>query len=150
MKKRLSEFTEKECIHIDNENDWKRIVSRDNPCYHDWHTYKKNTCFRPFVDRFSDLEWSKNNNFTIYQPSDVIIEDEFINGEEYEFSDDCKKWVEELFYIGKTRKGRYLSENENGTISNWKYIRKPQTEKTKAIETIKELANKHNIKLSEL
>ena len=149
MKKRLSEFTEKECIHIDNENDWKRIVKEDSDFYNSFYKIEK-ICYYPKTDEFSSLDYAQKNNFTIYQPSDVILEDEYSYLEEVEVSDKGIKWIIRK-YLCKEPDGCFLAWNDNLKISDsYKFIRKPQTEKTKAIESIKELAKQHNIKLSEL
>jgi hypothetical protein len=82
--------------------------------------------------------------------SEIEVDDEFVNGEEVEGSENKVFWTQYLYFIGKKRDGIYLVENSYGHVHYFTYIRKPQTERDKAIQTIKELKEKFNIKNEEV
>lgn len=74
---------------------------------------------------------------------------EFEHLEEIEVSDDNKKF-EKLKFIGLTSLGLYVVEDYNYCIETVKHARKIKHERNKAIESIKELINKFDIKKEEL
>jgi hypothetical protein len=82
--------------------------------------------------------------------SEIEVDDEFVNGEEVEGSKNKVLWTQYLYFIGKKRDGVYLVENSYGHVHCFTHIRKPQTERDKAIQTIKELKEKFNIKNEEV
>jgi hypothetical protein len=73
-----------------------------------------------------------------------------VNGEYYEFSDDGIDWSEPLFYVGKDKDGKFVCHSKRAYFTTFHHIRKPQTERDKAIQTIKELKDKFNIKNEEV
>jgi hypothetical protein len=116
---------------------------------------KKGTNYK-FCYRISD-GWSSEDDYiqqgyTILPATD-FLEEEFIYGQEYEFSNDddfqsfCKRQ-----YIAKSPCREYfISWNFNEKLPSWfKYCRKINTERTEAITTAKELINKFDIKQEEL
>jgi hypothetical protein len=83
--------------------------------------------------------------------SEIEVDEEFVNGEYYEFSDNGNEWIGPFFYIGKTKDGFFACQSENVFISKFNHIRKsPPTERDKAIKAIKELKDKFNIKNEEI
>jgi hypothetical protein len=82
--------------------------------------------------------------------SEIEVDDEFVNGEYYEFSDDGIHWTKPIFYVGKSVRKRFVCQNKSGHLILYSLIRKPQTERAKAIQTIKELKEKFNIKNEEV
>jgi hypothetical protein len=82
--------------------------------------------------------------------SEIEVDDEFVNGEYYEFSDDGIDWSEPLFYVGKDKDGKFVCHSKRAYFTTFDNIRKPQTERDKAIQTIKELKDKFNIKNEEV
>jgi hypothetical protein len=104
-------------------------------------------------DAYSSIDgFLKSKNYTILPATD-FLEEEFIYGQEYEFSNDddfqsfCKRQ-----YIAKSPCREYfISWNFNEKLPSWfKYCRKINTERTEAITTAKELINKFDIKQEEL
>ena len=120
-----------------------------------WDRYKQSTCYDFNKGQFMDLQYYTEEDYTILPATD-FLEEEFIYGQEYEFSD-C-----EDFKI--TRIALYGCENpinkdcykyvvflkEGGTPFTFKYCRKINTERTEAITTAKELITKFYIKKDEL
>ena len=82
--------------------------------------------------------------------SEIEVDDEFVNGEEVEGSHDGIHWSVPLFYVGKGVKGNFICQQNDGFTLAFNHIRKPQTERDKAIQTIKELKEKFNIKNEEV
>jgi hypothetical protein len=82
--------------------------------------------------------------------SEIEVDDEFVNGEEVEGSHDGIHWSVPLFYVGKGVKGNFICQQNDGFTLAFNHIRKPQTERDKAIQTIKELKDKFNIKNEEV
>ena len=93
---------------------------------------------------------SDNPKFGYINISEIEVDDEFVNGEEVEVSDNGDEWIAPFFYIGKARNGTFVCQAHNEFISKFPYIRKTQTERDKAIQTIKELKEKFNIKNEEV
>jgi hypothetical protein len=83
--------------------------------------------------------------------SEIEVDDEFVNGEEVEGSDDGIHWTDSHYYIGKSKDSRFACQDKIGFIFTFDHIRKsPPTERAKAIQTIKELKEKFNIKNEEV
>ena len=82
--------------------------------------------------------------------SEIEVDDEFVNGEEVECSHDGIHWSVPFFYVGKGVKGNFICQQNDGFTLAFTHIRKPQTERDKAIQTIKELKEKFNIKNEEV
>jgi hypothetical protein len=83
--------------------------------------------------------------------SEIEVDYEFVNGEEVEGSDDGIHWTDSHYYIGKSKDSRFACQDKIGFIFTFDHIRKsPPTERAKAIQTIKELKDKFNIKNEEV
>jgi hypothetical protein len=93
---------------------------------------------------------SDNPKFGYINISEIEVDEDFVNGEEVEVSHNGNDWIGTFFYIGKKKKGEFVCEDEFSYVTLWVYIRKPQTERDKAIQTIKELKEKFNIKNEEV
>ena len=93
---------------------------------------------------------SDNPKFGYINISEIEVDDEFVNGEEVEGSDDGIHWTDSHYYIGKSKDSRFACQDKIGFIFTFNHIRKPQTERDKAIQTIKELKDKFNIKNEEV
>lgn len=118
-----------------------------------WHDDKSNTCY--FIDdrtigEFGSIDWAKNNNYTILPATD-FLEEEFIYGQEYEFSNDNEFFAERQ-YIAKSPCGKYfITWNPKRKATSWfSYARKINTERNEAITTIKELVSKFSINQNEV
>ena len=92
---------------------------------------------------------SDNPKFGYINISEIEVDEDFVNGEEVECSHDGIHWTSPRYYIGKSKDNRFVCHVE-GSIYPFTYIRKPQTERAKAIQTIKELKEKFNIKNEEV
>jgi hypothetical protein len=98
-------------------------------------------------------DWSSNNPYPNHiNISEIEVDDEFVNGEEVEcYFENGKKWDGKWFFIGKKRDGDIVVEQDiTGQVCHGAVIRKPQTERDKAIQTMKELKEKFNIKNEEV
>jgi hypothetical protein len=82
--------------------------------------------------------------------SEIEVDDEFVNGEEVECSHDGIHWSVPFFYVGKSKDNRFVCHVGGEFLASFHLIRKPQTEREKAIQTIKELKDKFNIKNEEV
>ena len=97
----------------------------------------------------SEKRWLSRNNYTILPATD-FLEEEFIYGKEYEFSDTKTNWVKRLF-MAKTPCGKFIAYNEDSeTAVSYIYARKINTERNEAITTIKELVSKFSINQNEV
>ena len=89
------------------------------------------------------------DNYTILPATD-FLEDEFIYGQDYEFSNDNKKWHKKI-YLCNTPNNRFIAWNKDNELhATWNYARKINTERTEAITTIKELVSKFSINQNEV
>jgi hypothetical protein len=156
--KKLKDFEgQKIAIHFPTYELWlrrKEINPNDDCEDFLWDVYENNTCY--FINyiggSYEDLGFAEEGNYTILPATD-FLEEEFIYGQEYEFSNDddfqsfCKRQ-----YIAKSPCREYfISWNFNEKLPSWfKYCRKINTERTEAITTAKELINKFDIKQEEL
>ena len=156
MKKIEDYKGQKIAIHFPTYELWlrrKEINPSDLLLDDDWNKkYKENTCY--FVDltksgNYDSFNYAKSISYTILPATD-FLEDEFIYGQEYEFSNDNKEWYEHIF-LCKTPNNRLVAwSNEYEIVLSWKYCRKINTERTEAISTIKELVSKHSINQNEV
>ena len=95
------------------------------------------------------LTYVRNRNYTILPATD-FLEEEFIYGKEYEFSDFKNFKIKQpgtLIY--KSKDNRFVSWN-GGCAITYSYCRKINTERTEAITTIKELVSKFSINQNEV
>lgn len=160
--KKLKDFEGKKiAIHFPTYELWLRreeINPSDNCKDGFWSVYNEKTCYF-LEDReggsYGNLGLAEDGNHTILPATD-FLEEEFIYGQDYEFSDS------EDFKI--TRIALYGCENpinkdgykyvvflkEGGALFTFKYARKINTERTESITTAKELIAKFDIKQEEL
>jgi len=159
MKNPFENFTENECIHCQTDAEAKAITELNpkNNCgyklsQHGYNYYFPKKSYGSGV--WKNLKYINDNNSTTH-PASKFLTPTFEYLEEVEVSDNNVDWEVWLF-------GCFFPETDNhekkvvafhktslGT-NNWKHIRKLNTERTKAIETIKDLADKFDIKLNEI
>jgi hypothetical protein len=96
------------------------------------------------------FEHDGNPKLAYINISEIEVDDEFVNGEEVECSHDGIHWSVPFFYVGKSKDNRFVCHVGEGILASFHLIRKPQTERDKAIQTIKELKEKFNIKNEEV
>jgi len=114
-----------------------------------WSNYKENTCYYFNDGEFSDIDFYKQKGYTILPASDFLEED-FVYGQEYEFSMDNKIWHKRQF-LCKTPNNRFVAWNADNEIHKiWIYARKINTERNEDIAKIKELVAKHSINQNEI
>lgn len=157
--KKLEDYKgQKIAIHFPTYELWlrRREINPSDTCKENhWNANKKNTIYYPFDDKekgeWSDLDYAERNGYTILPATD-FLEDEFIYGQEYEFSsDEDFEYKKVRQFIGKTPCGKFVSYNESTkTTTVWEYARKINTERTEAITTIKELVSKFSINQNEV
>ena len=153
--KKLEDYKgQKIAIHFPTYELWLRrreINPSDDLKDEQWNINKEHTCY--FVDfnkagERGCIDWAKQNLYTILPATD-FLEEEFVYGQEYEFSNDNKKWHKKI-YLCKTPNNRFIAWNkDNELYATWDYARKINTERTEAINTIKELVSKFSINQNE-
>lgn len=158
--KKLKDFKgQKIAIHFPTYELWlrrKEINPSDELEDENW-IYKEETCY--FVDfdkggEYDYIGWAKINNYTILPATD-FLEEEFIYGQEYEFSDSKNFKNSEILIFGcknpiKNNHYKYFAFDKDGDVTYYKYARKINTERTEAITTAKELIAKFDIKQDEI
>lgn len=83
-------------------------------------------------------------------PSTDFLKEEFIYGQEHEFSNNEEIWFKRIF-LCKTPSNVFISWNkDNETHGFWNYARKINTDRNEAITTIKELVSKFSINQNEV
>jgi predicted nucleic acid-binding protein len=104
------------------------------------------------LDNDLDCSYLENPHLHHINISEIEVDEDFVNGEEVEcYFENGKKWGGKWFLIGKKRDGDFVVEQDvTGQLCHGVVIRKPQTERDKAIQTIKELKEKFNIKNEEV
>jgi hypothetical protein len=112
----------------------------DTDAFGDAKYYYKNGV-KTWTSGYTDLP-----NIKITQITDS---EHFENGEEVEVSDERIEW-QNMYYIGKSKDGLIVVESKDGAFTTWNFVRKLNPERTKAIETIKELREKFNVKSDEI
>lgn len=157
--KKLSDYKgQKIAIHFPTYELWlrrKEINSSDELEDKNWFTEQSETCCSPNnrngKGQFCYKDWYIEQGYTILAATD-FLEDEFIYGQEYEFSDDEEFRLRfTRHYIAKTPCGKFIGyDKEEEVAISWKYCRKINTERTEAITTAKELITKFDIKQAEL
>ena len=110
-------------------------------------------CYR-ISDGYSYEDFYINQGCTIIPATD-FLEEEFVYGQEYEFSDDEEFRNSEILIFGCEnpidKSGyKYIAFTKNGFPYNFKHARKINTERTEAITTIKELVSKFSINQNEV
>jgi len=155
--KKLEDYKgQKIAIHFPTYELWSRrreINPSDELEDKNWFTEQSETCCSP-NDRngkgqycYKDLYIKQG--YTILPATD-FLEEEFIYGQEYEFSEDNEEWHKRI-YLCKTPNNRFIAWNkDNELYATWKYARKINTERNEAVATAKELIVNHNIKQDEL
>ena len=118
-----------------------------------WNEYKDKMCYYPFYDKlkggYMGCAYAKDKNYTILPATD-FLEEEFIYGQEYEFSDFKNFKIKQTgTLIYKSKDNRFVSWN-GGCAITYSYCRKINTEKAEAIATIKELVSKFSINQNEV
>jgi len=153
--KPINEFTEQDGILINNEQESQEIRELLHGMGLRWCTgtsyLKDKPSYLPVVINpkqggSSSEPWAKHNNLTLHPASDYLIKP----GDEVEVSEEYDEVWYKRFYVGKTSKGGFVTENENGEVCVWKHIRKPPTQKSKAIAEIKKIAEENGIDLKEI
>jgi hypothetical protein len=155
--KPINEFTEQDGILIETEQESQEIRELLHGMGLKWCTgtsyLKYKPSYLPVViypkqGGNSREPWAKHNNLTLHPASDYIIKP----GDEVEVRDGGgDKWYKS-FYIGKNKKGYFVTEDEDGYIESWKHIRKEPNpkSKSKAIAEIKKIAEENGINLKEI
>jgi hypothetical protein len=152
--KPIEEFTEQDGILINNEQESQDIRELLHGMGLKWCTnasflYDKPS-YMPFViypssGTQSKLEYAKKEQKNLHPASDYIIK----AGDEVEVL-----WggvfCNNHFYIGKNKKGYFVTEDKDGYIESWKHIRKAPNPKSKAIAEIKKIAEENGINLKEI
>lgn len=155
--KKLEDYKgQKIAIHFPTYELWlrRKEINPSDTCEDiHWDSYENKTYYYPFGDNlkgeYMNYGFAKDNSYTILPATD-FLEEEFIYGEEYEFSNDNKKWYKHMF-LCKTPNNKFVAwSNEYEVVLSWKYARKINTEKAEAITTIKELVSKHSINQNEV
>lgn len=154
--KKLEDYKgQKIAIHFPTYELWLRrreINPSDDLEDKNWYN-RENFCYNPFSyngsGTYSYLDFYKKDGYTILPATD-FLEEEFIYGQEYEFSEDNEEWHKRI-YLCKTPNNIFIAWNKKTqTDWNWKYCRKINTERTEAITTIKELVSKFSINKNEV
>jgi len=151
--KPINEFTETDGILIETEQESKEIRELLHGMGFRWHngedyvSYETLSVF-PFCiyprKGVYVLETKLKENDTIHPASDYIIKP----GDEVEVRDrDSNEWYNEGYFIGKTLKGFYVVEHEEGIPTAWHQIRKSTSQKSKAIAEIKKIAEENGIEV---
>ena len=121
-----------------------------------WDDNKETTCYnshsRNGTGGYAGGSYYKSEGYTILPATD-FLEEEFIYGQEYEFSDngDFKPKSTRQF-VAKSTCGKYFITWSKNTSSSsyYKYARKINTERSESITTAKDLISKFDIKQEEL
>lgn len=153
--KKLSDFQgQKIAIHFPTYELWlrRKEINPSDTCEDSFweHCKEKMSCslfYSGDSGGFADIDYYKRQGFTILPATD-FLEEEFVYGQEYEFSDNENfKYKEKSKFISKLPDGYFVSfYEENGAVKTWKYCRKINTERNEAITTAKELITKFDIK----
>ncbi len=114
-----------------------------------WETHQENTCYYFNKGQYDSCDFYKREGYTILPATD-FLEEEFIYGQEYEFSYDknFKRVFNEQFMC-RLPNGIFVGWNGK-EMSGFNYARKINTERIEAITTANELINKFDIKQEEL
>ncbi len=148
---KVNTLTENQCIHITTEENWKKIVPRTSPCF-ELFKREKNICFFPSRNQYLSLNQSKISSITIFNENDFFYDSEkFEMGEKVIAPNDVLfNTSKSLFYVGETKRDKFVVEDEQGRVYTCDYIEKLETAKNKAIEEIKKLAKEHNINIKDI
>lgn len=154
--KKLEDYKgQKIAIHFPTYELWlrrKEINPSDKIDDYKWEKNKEKTVY--YVDifisgQFGALGFAEAGGYTILTATD-FLEEEFIYGQEYEFSEDNEEWHKRI-YLCKTPSNVFIAWNkDNELYATWNYARKINTERNEAITTIKELVSKFSINQNEV
>ena len=157
--KKLKDFEgQKIAIHFPTYELWlrrKEINPTDTCKDRFWKDLKEKTgyslLFSGDSGGFANIDFYKREGCTTLPATD-FLEEEFIYGQEYEFSDDENFLIsKKLFFVGKIENDDFIGrDKKNKKLFRSKHARKINTEHSEAITTAKELIAKFDIKQEEL
>lgn len=157
--KKLEDYKgQKIAIHFPTYELWlrRREINPSDTCWDSIFRKKTSFYYYPFEDgnggTYSEKQTAIEDGYTILTATD-FLEEEFIYGQEYEFSDNNNFKNKSIRkFIAKSTCGKYfITWSENSSCSGYyKYARKINTERTEAITTIKELVSKFSINQNEV
>lgn len=157
--KKLEDYKgQKIAIHFPTYELWlrrKEVNPSDNLEDKNWFTEQSETCCSPNnrngKGQYCYKDWYIEQGYTI-MPATDFLEDEFIYGQEYEFSDNKDfKYVNIKRYLCKRPDGKFLAWDDiHNCPFTYNYARQINTERTEAITTIKELVSKFSINQNEV
>lgn len=157
--KKLEDYKgQKIAIHFPTYELWlrrKEINPSDDLKDENWNINKENTVYyfdQSISGQFGNLNRTKDYGFDVLPATD-FLEEEFIYGEEYEFSDDesFKGFAKRQFLCKSPDDKYFITWNKESEIeAKWRYARKINTERSEAITTIKELVSKFSINKNEV
>jgi hypothetical protein len=153
--KPIHDFNEQDGILINNEQESQAIRELLHGMgieiipyfgFFDWKPKNVPYVIYPKTKQCSTVEYAEQENITLHPASDYIIK----AGDEVEVRD----WEDETwwkrFYIGKNKKGDFITEDKDGYLESWNQIRKAPNPKAKAIAEIKKIAEENGINLKEI
>lgn len=116
-----------------------------------WEEYKEASCYTLDSYGYASNVFLISEGYIILPATD-FLEEEFVYGQEYEFSD-CENFLspQKRIFLCKIPNGEFMSwNNKNSLYASWKYCRKINTERSEAITKAKKLITKFDIKQEEL
>jgi hypothetical protein len=98
-------------------------------------------------DYYNNKEWNyyAATNLPTIKITEIEQEETFESGELVEVSHHGDKWIKETYGF-TTKKGNFITQDDEGRFSSWYYIRKINP----AIEQIREIMKKNNISKEEI
>ena len=161
--KKLEDYKEQKiAIHFPTYELWlrRKEINPSDDCGNYWGEEEQvyGIYYCPFSYNYTGrvLRISQKSEYIIINATDFLedfLEEEFIYGQEYEFSDNNNFKNKSIRkFIAKSTCGKYfITWSENSPCSGYyKYARKINTERTEAITTIKELVSKFSINQNEV
>ncbi len=146
--KRIEDCKVNECIYIESKEDWEKIVPVKS-LSHSIQWEFKSKCYFPSGDCSFGLKYATSEGFIIHNAKD-FLEETFEVGEKVKVSANGLVWYEKEYYVGKTKSGKYVTEDDHGRFTQWVFIEKIDKGRLEAIETVKELLHKYKIDVKEL
>jgi hypothetical protein len=151
--KPINEFTENDGILIETEQESQEIREmldgmglewQHKAAYIDWEPMLLPFVLYPSEGTYGSIDYAKKYNITLHPASDYLIKP----GDEVEVRDGEGDEWHKSFYIGKNKKGIFVTEDdEDGYVGAWKYIRKAPNPKAKAIAEIKKIAEENGFEV---